>query len=379
MKIATPLIAALLAALSVAAVRQARRAWRDPDWEPNSLTQSPRSTGAVAVLFVSLAVFFAGASVISDVPGKVATDVGAGLAVVGFLGLTSGGIAMATTRRLGWPRFLVPPPRRPGYEQAVPPGTAGPTIAEIQAASEARALEAAVGAARSFGAVGREAADADDEFIVIAGPGTHLTGAGSDAGRLVLSTRRLLLSTRQPNLLGQDRSWPVAELRAVAAGPGDTGMTLRFADGREEAFTVAGHRDLWLGRVSRLLSLPRPVTSWYGDPADAGRPVAVPGGAAVLVLWRAEGERRDRLIGYRVLLDGRKAATIRRGRRVELPVTPGRHVINLRSFWVGSPFIPFEADADQVLRFCCEPGGFPGMTQADMQRDVTGYIRLRRL
>ena len=46
-----------------------------------------------------------------------------------------------------------------------------------------------------------------------------------------------------------------------------------------------------------------------GDPADAGRPVAVPDGAAVLVLWRAEGE----------------------------------------------------------------------MTQVDMERDVTGYIRLRRL
>jgi hypothetical protein len=378
MNIATPLVAAFLAALSVVFVRQARRAWRDPDWEPDSLTQSPRSPGAVAVMFVSFTVFFAGASVFYNAPAPVGRDVGAGLVAAGFLGLTSGGIAMVTTRRYGRPRFLVPPPVRPGYEQAVPPGTAGPTIAEIQEAREARAVEAAV-AARSFGTAGQEAADADDEFIVIAGPGAHLTGAGSDAGRLVLSTRRLLLSTRRPNLLGQDRSWPVAELRAVAAGRGDTGMTLRFADGREEVFTVARHRDLWLGRVSRLLSLPRPVTSWYGDPADAGRPVAVPDGAAVLVLWRAEGERRDRRIGYRVLLDGRKAAKIRRGRRIELPVSPGRHVINLRSFWVGSQFIPFEARAGQVLRFCCEPGSFPGMTQVDMQRDVTSYIRLRRL
>jgi hypothetical protein len=91
------------------------------------------------------------------------------------------------------------------------------------------------------------------------------------------------------------------------------------------------------------------------------------------------GEQRDRLQRYRVLIDGRKAAKIMRGQRVELPVPPGRHVIHLRSIWVGSQFIPFEARAGQVLRFCCEPGGFPGMTQADMERDVTGYIRPRRL
>jgi hypothetical protein len=131
----------------------------------------------------------------------------------------------------------------------------------------------------------------------------------------------------------------VADVRAVTAGSGATGITLRFADGHAEVFTVDKHRDLWLSRAGRLLSLPRPVTSWYGDPPDAGRPVTVPEGAAVLVLWRADGEQRDRRTGYRVLLDGRKVAKIRRGQRIE----------------------------------------FPGMTQPDMARDVTGYVRLRRL
>jgi hypothetical protein len=97
------------------------------------------------------------------------------------------------------------------------------------------------------------------------------------------------------------------------------------------------------------------------------------------VLWRVEGEQRDRLLRYRVLLDGIKIAKIKPGKRIEFPVSPGRHFIYLRSIWVSSQFIPFEARAGQVLRFCCEPGGFPGMTQADMERDVTGYIRLRRL
>lgn len=380
MKIAIPLLAILLAALSVVTVRQAKRAWRDPDWEPYSTTESPRSAVAAAILMVSLAVFFAGGSVFTDVPGAVAQDAGVGLAAAGFLGFMSAALSIATTRRFGRPRFLIPPPIRPGREQAVPSGAAGPTIAGIQEAREAGAFVAARAAAGAFDVAAEAAGSgADGEFIVMAGPGSHLADGVSDTGRLVLTSSRLFLSTRRPNPSAHNRSWPVAELRGISAGTGDTGMTLQFADGHEEAFAVEKHRDLWLGRVSKLLSLSRPVTSWYGDPADADRPVTVPDGSAVVVLWRVEGEQRDRLLGYRILLDGHRIAKIKRGKRIEFPVSPGRHFIYLRSIWVGSQFIPFEARAGQVLRFCCEPGGFPGMIQADMERDVTGYIRLRRL
>jgi len=181
MKIATPLVTILLAAFSVGFARQAKRAWRDPDWEPASAAQSPRSPVALAILFISFAVALAGGSVFTDLPGMAAKDTGAALAGAGFLGLMFAVVTTETTKR------------------------------------------------------------------------------------------------------------------------------------------------------------------------------------------------------YRVLIDGRKAATIRPGRQVELPVPPGRHVIHLRPVWAGSQFIPFQVRAGQVLRFGCEPGGFPGMTQADMERDVTGYIRLRRL
>jgi hypothetical protein len=227
MKIASPLLAILLAALSVVSVRQAKRAWRDPDWEPYSTTESPRGAVAAAVLTVSFAVFFAGGSVFIDVPGAVAKDAGAGLAAAGFLGFTSAGLSIATTRRFGRPRFLIPPPMRLGREHAVPPGPAGPTIAGIQEAREARAFVAARAAAGAFD-VAAEAAGpgADGEFIVMAGQGSHLAGVVSDTGRLVLTSSRLFLSTRRPNPSGHNRSWPVAELRGISAGTGDTGMTL---------------------------------------------------------------------------------------------------------------------------------------------------------
>ena len=59
MRIATPLVAIVLAVFSVGFVRQAKRAWRDPDWEPASAAQSPRSIVALAVLFISFAVLLA--------------------------------------------------------------------------------------------------------------------------------------------------------------------------------------------------------------------------------------------------------------------------------------------------------------------------------
>jgi hypothetical protein len=380
----------LLAALSVVGVQQARRAWRDPDWEPATTRQAPATAGAAAGVMISLTVLLAGGSVLVD--GSSATrGVGAALIVVGFAGFVCCGVAVATTRRYGRPRLLVPPPLRPGYPLVVPAGAAqDETVAGMEVAKAVRDAEAARAAAHALAAAG-PASDSpppaeptvEGEFIVITGPGRHTSGeAGGTSGgtgRLVLTTDRLLLSTCRLNLAGQQRGWPVADLREAMAGPGEHGLTLRLADGRAETFTVDKQRDLWLAKIATLLSLPRPVTSWYGDPAEDGRPVAVPGGSAVLVLSRAEGERRDRTIGYRILLDRRPAGKIKHGQRMELTLAPGRHLLALRSTWVGSRAIPFQAEAGQVLRFCCEPGGFPGITQADMERDPTGYIRLRRL
>jgi hypothetical protein len=370
--------AAVTGLLSVYTVRQARRAWRNPGWEPDSLSQSARSAVPMAILAISFTVLLAGGAVAALTPKgageQLAGDVGV---AVGMLGLFAALGTMATTRKFGRPRFMIPPPQRPGY--AVPYGSGAPTMAELQADIATRALEAALRDPAGTASAWQDPGDVA-EFIVIAGWGSHQTPGGRDAGRLVLTTHQLFLSTRQPNISGQ-RHWLVTNMRDVSAGPGDAGLTLHLADGRTEIFTLERHRDVWLNRVSRLLSLPRPITNWYGDPADAQtyHPAALPAGQALIVLWRAQGELRDRFSGYRVLIDNRRAAMIRRAQRIEFPISPGRHIIFLRSAWLGSRFVAFEAMAGQVLRFCCEPGGFPGMTEADMQGDVTGYIRLRRL
>ena len=62
MRIATPLVTILLAVFPAGFVRQAKRAWRDPDREPASAAPSPRSVVALAVLIISFAVLPAGAN-----------------------------------------------------------------------------------------------------------------------------------------------------------------------------------------------------------------------------------------------------------------------------------------------------------------------------
>jgi hypothetical protein len=73
MKIATPVITTLLAAFPVVSVRQAKRAWRDPDGEPAPAAQSPRSPVAQAILIISFAVLLAGGSFSLTCPGRPAS------------------------------------------------------------------------------------------------------------------------------------------------------------------------------------------------------------------------------------------------------------------------------------------------------------------
>jgi hypothetical protein len=403
MKIACPVLAAVLIALSVLGVQQARRVWHEPAAVLGR--RPPRSAWAGAALMICFAVLLVGGSVAFDVPGAAGEQGGAALIGAGLAGIIIAMIGMETTRRFGRPAFLVPPALRAGAGSAAgrraesapaEAGTAGTEPAEAARpdavpASAAEAAPAEAGAAGAgpvaagpaaavpAGAGVAEAqgvASADEgEFIVIAGRGSHL----GEEGRLVLTTRRLALGEPGPQSAVGDGEWLLDGLREVVPGPGESGLTLRFAGGREESFTVDRDRDLWVATAGKLLSLAAPVTSWYGDPADDERAVPVPDGSAVVVLTRVEGEQQDRGLGYRVMLDRRRAGKIKRGQRVELPVPPGRHVLALRTTWVGSRTIPFEAQAGQVLRFCCEPGGFPGMTRADMERDQAAYIRLRRL
>jgi hypothetical protein len=351
-KIAGLVVTAVLVIVSTFQARSVRRAWH------GKISGVKRRILADALLLCFLTLAMIGAVIAVFMPGKAAAA--AGLALL-FGGLLLGGAAAfagASIEKRGRPRFLIPPRLRPE------PGHA-------RADLDISGLDA-------MDALGLTAAD-PDEFIVMAGLGSHKTSAGEDAGRLVLTSRSLVLLSCSPNVPGVARSWPVAEVQDVTAGASPTEFVVRLSAGYAETFMVEEFPRTWVGRFSYLLTLPVPVTSWYGDPAEVGQPVSVPEGMALVVLSRAEGGDRDKIIGYHVEINHIEVGKINRGERLELPIQAGSNTIDVRAAWVGSRPIRFDAAPGQVIRFHCEPAGFPGMTDEEMKEAVTTYIRLWQL
>jgi hypothetical protein len=59
-------------------------------------------------------------------------------------------------------------------------------------------------------------------------------------------------------------------------------------------------------------------------------------------------------------IDGKKAAKVRRGRRVEFEVTTGEHIINVRMHLMRSEIIGLSAQEGDCLRFVCGCRGYGG-------------------
>lgn len=88
--------------------------------------------------------------------------------------------------------------------------------------------------------------------------------------------------------------------------------------------------------------------------------------AATIVISRKDGGSRDRFRSYAIMVDGNLVGKVKRGQRVELPVSHGRHELFLKIDWCTSRSITFGAQPGAVIEFFCEPGepavaGIPGL------------------
>ena len=78
-------------------------------------------------------------------------------------------------------------------------------------------------------------------------------------------------------------------------------------------------------------------------------------GGAVIALTRSPGGWRDSRRSYSVMLDGHKVAKVRRGERLELPVSAGHHELYLKIDWCTSQTVELEAPPGAVIEMYCEP------------------------
>lgn len=99
---------------------------------------------------------------------------------------------------------------------------------------------------------------------------------------------------------------------------------------------------------------------------------------ATIVISRKRGGSRDWFRSYAVMVDGNLVGKVKRGQRVELPVSHGRHELFLKIDWCTSRSITFGVQPGAVIEFFCEPGGpaFAGML--DWLGNTGQYIMLTR-
>ena len=86
-------------------------------------------------------------------------------------------------------------------------------------------------------------------------------------------------------------------------------------------------------------------------------------GSSIIRLHRRTGYWRDRLIRYRVRIDGHSVGLIAEGESLDFSVSPGDHRIRLRvqlTFTSAEKAVSLEAG--QLAEFVCGPGGGPVMT-----------------
>ncbi len=99
---------------------------------------------------------------------------------------------------------------------------------------------------------------------------------------------------------------------------------------------------------------------------------------ARIVLTRKRGGWRDRFRSYTVMIDEKEVGQVRRGQRLDLPITPGRHQVFLKIDWCKSPTVEVDAGPHDVIEMSCAPGGSAQSGLGDVVGNADAYITLTR-
>ena len=68
---------------------------------------------------------------------------------------------------------------------------------------------------------------------------------------------------------------------------------------------------------------------------------------------RRVDEFKDAVRAYQVELDGEVLSSLKRGEATGYDIRPGRHRLRLKIDWCSSPYVDFEMQLGQVMKFQC--------------------------
>ncbi len=80
---------------------------------------------------------------------------------------------------------------------------------------------------------------------------------------------------------------------------------------------------------------------------------------STLIIRRKHVPLRDRLRDYVIVVDGREVARVADGADVHIPVTAGRHVVQLKIDWCSSNSMDITVDTGSETMLECGPNAKP--------------------
>lgn len=80
---------------------------------------------------------------------------------------------------------------------------------------------------------------------------------------------------------------------------------------------------------------------------------------STLVVRRKKHAWQDRMRDYAVLVNGKKVASVSNGSDADITVKPGKHRVQLKIDWCGSPPIDLEVGDGQTVVVECGPNSHP--------------------
>lgn len=124
-----------------------------------------------------------------------------------------------------------------------------------------------------------------------------------------------------------------------------------------------------------------PSASAEADKTDDGcgpSAVAAPLGHGTVVLSRVQGNYRDALRRYAVLLDDAQVGSIGRGQTLRFEVPSGAHQLQLKIDWCSSQPLTALVEPGKTVCFICSPGGDASEGLADVSANRGDYITLQQ-
>lgn len=100
--------------------------------------------------------------------------------------------------------------------------------------------------------------------------------------------------------------------------------------------------------------------------------------SAILLVRRSSDWRRDTFRTYHIWVDGVRVAAVKRAKSIGVPVSVGRHSVQVRIAWCSSPEVTVDVEPGDEIHLECGPNR-TGSPLSQVLGETSNYLFIRVL